>query len=76
MNWTPPRGADDGEGDIRKHYSLSQVIPASTAKGDRELKRLLEGMQQFKNDPPPGILLTEVLHPADPRGSSDVFNEA
>lgn len=49
---------------------------APTPQGNSELKRLLEGMEQFKTNPHPGILITETLHPADPRGRSGIFDEA
>lgn len=61
---------------VEKHYNLSQVIPMPKSQGDRELKRLLEGMEQFKSNLPPGVLVTEVLHPADSRGRSSMFEEA
>lgn len=46
------------------------------AQGDRELKRLLEGMEQFKSNPIPGVFITEILHPADPRSRSGMFDTA
>lgn len=42
----------DGE---KKHFNLCQVVPMPQTQRDRELKRLLEGMKQFKSDPPPGV---------------------
>lgn len=44
-------------------------------QGDKELKRLMDGMTQFKSNPPPIILVTEIIHPADPRGRSGIFDE-
>lgn len=32
---------------------MTQVIPMPTTQGNRELKRLIEGMEQFKDNPPP-----------------------
>lgn len=58
-----------------KHFNLSQVIPAPRAPGDREVKPVLDGMQQFKENYPPGILVIEVTHPADRRGRSQLPNE-
>ena len=49
-----------------KHFNLAQVLPMPREQGDRELKRLLQSMEQFKSNPPPGIFKTETLHPADP----------
>lgn len=59
-----------------RHYNLAQVIPVPKSQGDRELKRLLEGMEQFKSNPIPGVFITEVLHPADSRGRSEFFDAA
>lgn len=59
-----------------KRYTLSQAVPVPQAQGNRELKRLLAGMKQFKNNHPPRIFITEVLHPADRRGHSGMLDEA
>ena len=59
-----------------KHFNLAQVLPMPREQENRELKRLLQGMEQFKSNPPPGIFITETLHPADPRGQSALFDHA
>lgn len=59
-----------------KNYNLSQVIPAPAAQDDRALQRLLSRMELFSFNPPPGIMITEVPHPADRRGRSGIFDEA
>lgn len=59
-----------------KHFNITQVVPMPQDQGDRELKRLLEGMEQFRSNPPPGVFVTETLHPADPRERSGMFDQA
>lgn len=59
-----------------QHYNLSQVIPMPKEQGNRELKRLFDGMEQFISNPPPGVLVPEVLHPADWRSRSGMFDDA
>ena len=61
---------------VEKHFNISQILPEPKARGDAELKRLLAGMEQFKSDPPPGVYVTEVLHPADKRGHTELFDLA
>lgn len=64
------------DGAKEKHFNRSQVIPDPKDTGDRELRRLLAGFTSLKSGPPPGIMLTEVLHPADPRAKEKPFDSA
>lgn len=59
-----------------KDFNLSQVIPMPQAQWDREIKRLVEGMGQFRSDCIPGVLVTEVLDPCDERANSSIFDVA
>ena len=63
-------------GGTETQFNLSQVLPDSRDVLDHELVRLLDAVAPFKSNPPPGILLTEVLHPADARGQSPAFDAA
>lgn len=61
---------------VEKLFNIAQVLPEPSERGDKELKHLLDGMEQFKTGPPPGVYVTEVLHPADRRGNMELFYEA
>ncbi len=50
--------------------------PLPSERGDRELKRLLEGMENFVSNPPAGVFVGKVLHPADRRARSGLFDDA
>lgn len=64
------------DGNREQHFNRCQVIPDPDDASDKELRRLLSGFENLKSGPPPGILLTEVLHPADPRSKGEHFDEA
>ena len=64
----------DWEGN-ETHFNLTQSLPMPREQGNRELKRLLQGMEQFKSNPLPGVFITGTLHPADLRGHSTMFDK-
>lgn len=41
------------------HINVCQVAPMPQTQGNRALKWLLEGMEQFKSDPPPEVFATK-----------------
>lgn len=59
-----------------KHLSRSQSIPDPKDSFYKDLYRLLSNFTDLHSGPPPVILLTEVLHPADPRQKQGVFDAA
>lgn len=58
---------------VERHFNIPDILPEPNSKGDAELKRLLSGMEHFKSNPPPGVYITEVLHPADNLGYTEPF---
>lgn len=61
---------------MEKQFSISQVLPEPSKRCDKELERLFEGMKQFQTNRPREIVTTEVLSPADRRGSQGELDEA
>lgn len=61
-----------------KHFNLSQVLPDPATSGDKEIERLLQATSHFTSKGGSGhhAYITEVLHPRDPRRSSDSFQTA
>ena len=65
----------DGEA----QYHISHVIPDPTERGDKELKKLLEYLQELCSnieDTIPDVAITETLGFRDPRQYSPAFEEA
>ena len=62
--------------DVEKHFNISQILPEPKQQGDLELTRILSGMEQFQSEPPPGVYIIEVLHPADRRSRTGIFDAA
>ena len=59
-----------------KKFNISQILPDNSELHDKELERLKGSIEQFNTDRPPGIFLTEVLEPGDPRQHDLKFDEA
>lgn len=53
--------------DSIRQFNISQVLPDTSECHDNELERLKQSIEQFLSNAPPGIFLTEVLEPGDPR---------
>lgn len=56
------------DGNTSKQFSKTMVITDPGDSSDRELRRLLEGFQQFQSGRMPGVLLTKIVHPSEPDG--------
>lgn len=57
-------------------YGISQVIPFRADARDRDLRRLLTGLQKYTQGYAPGVFLTEVNELSDPRARTDRFLKA
>lgn len=82
MAGTIPRRLNDGKGGPRglgrRGKALQPFTGHPNAKNPRLSRNetLTRRSTAVQNDHPPGIFVTEVLHPADSRGRRGLFDEA